>query len=228
MASDLSAESRRRRGRPGKTRDDVVAAAFRVLAKEDVGGFTLDAVAREAGMSRPALLHHFHSKDALVGAVSGRIARAEVENNLAHIERTESAEDALLALLDALVGFHRKDFVMFRAHYILPQLLGMDDESLRREVYPVATALFDAIDLRILREQQAGKLEASFEPRRLSVFVWTLAMGISFRGSLLAKTGSKASTSLDPLLDEARRAIRDTLAARRPKGSVRTKRRARP
>jgi AcrR family transcriptional regulator len=228
MASDLSVASRRRRGRPGKSRDDVVAAAFRVLAKDDVGGFTLDAVAREAGMSRPALLHHFRSKDALVGAVAGRIARAEVENNLAHIERTDTAEAALLALLDALVGFHRRDFVMFRAHYILPQLLGMDDESLRREVYPVATALFDAIDLRILREQRAGTLDDSFEPRRLSVFVWTLAIGVSFRGSLLATTGSKASTALDALLDEARRAIKDTLAARRPQKNVRTKRPARP
>jgi AcrR family transcriptional regulator len=51
-----------------ETRETVLDAAFRV-ARGGGGRFTIDAVAREAGVSKGAVLHHFPSKEALAGGM---------------------------------------------------------------------------------------------------------------------------------------------------------------
>lgn len=51
------------------TRARLVEAAVRTVERGGVSGLTLEAVAREAGVSKGGLLHHFRSKDALVEAV---------------------------------------------------------------------------------------------------------------------------------------------------------------
>ena len=51
-----------------ETRATILDAAFRV-ARGGGGRFTVDAVAREAGVSKGAVLHHFPSKEALAGGM---------------------------------------------------------------------------------------------------------------------------------------------------------------
>lgn len=48
---------------------DLLDAAIRVLIREGMGALTLDAVAREAGVSKGGLTHHYATKDALVAAM---------------------------------------------------------------------------------------------------------------------------------------------------------------
>ena len=49
-----------------QTRDDVLNAAATIIANQGVGAFTIDAVAREAGVTKGGVLHHFPSKEALL------------------------------------------------------------------------------------------------------------------------------------------------------------------
>ena len=49
--------------------EDLLAAAERVVARLGAGGLSFDAVAREAGVSKGAVLHYFRTKDALVAAM---------------------------------------------------------------------------------------------------------------------------------------------------------------
>ena len=55
------------------TRDAVLWAANRVVVEDGVSGMTLEAVAREAGVSKGGLLYHFPSKEALIGGMIGRL-----------------------------------------------------------------------------------------------------------------------------------------------------------
>lgn len=48
-------------------------AANRVVVEEGVSGMTLEAVAREAGVSKGGLLYHFPGKDALIGGMILRL-----------------------------------------------------------------------------------------------------------------------------------------------------------
>jgi AcrR family transcriptional regulator len=49
-----------------RTRETLLQAAVTVVSREGPTGLTLDAVAREAGVSKGGLLYHFPSKDALL------------------------------------------------------------------------------------------------------------------------------------------------------------------
>lgn len=54
-------------------RDRLLNAAERVVARDGVSNMTLEAVAREAGVSKGGLLYHFRSKSALITAVVERM-----------------------------------------------------------------------------------------------------------------------------------------------------------
>lgn len=55
------------------TRESILDAANRVLVEKGAEGFTLDAVAKEAAISKGGLLYHFPSKNNLI---QGMIARS--------------------------------------------------------------------------------------------------------------------------------------------------------
>jgi AcrR family transcriptional regulator len=52
-----------------RTRHDLIIAAFEVVRKDGTAHLTLDNVARQAGVSKGGLLHHFPSKNALIEGV---------------------------------------------------------------------------------------------------------------------------------------------------------------
>lgn len=52
-----------------ETRRRLLAAAITTMRDHGISGLTLDAVAREAGVSKGGLLHHFASKDVMVEAI---------------------------------------------------------------------------------------------------------------------------------------------------------------
>jgi AcrR family transcriptional regulator len=54
--------------------DRLLNAAEQVVARDGVANLTLEAVAREAGVSKGGLLYHFPSKSALVTAIVERLA----------------------------------------------------------------------------------------------------------------------------------------------------------
>lgn len=61
-------------------RDRLLDAAERVVLRDGVGSLTLDAVAKEAAVSKGGLLYHFSSKSALILAIVERTAsRCEAE-----------------------------------------------------------------------------------------------------------------------------------------------------
>lgn len=75
-------------------RDRLLNAAEQVVARAGVSKLTLEAVAREAGVSKGGLLYHFHSKSALITAIVERLAcRCESEQDQA-LQHDRSATGA--------------------------------------------------------------------------------------------------------------------------------------
>jgi AcrR family transcriptional regulator len=56
-------------------RQRLLNAAEQVVVREGVANLTLDAVAREAGVSKGGLLYHFPTKSALITAIVERLAQ---------------------------------------------------------------------------------------------------------------------------------------------------------
>lgn len=57
-------------------RDSVLDAAEKVIARDGAGGLTLEAVAREAGVSKGGLQYCYRSKDSLIEAMVHRVMTA--------------------------------------------------------------------------------------------------------------------------------------------------------
>lgn len=56
-----------------QTRDTVLNAAAQVIARHGVSAFTIDAVARESGVTKGGVLHHFPSKEDLINGLIDRV-----------------------------------------------------------------------------------------------------------------------------------------------------------
>jgi AcrR family transcriptional regulator len=59
-------------GRAQTCLDDLLDAAEEVVLRDGIGHLTLDAVARQARLSKGGLLHHYRTKDALIDALVAR------------------------------------------------------------------------------------------------------------------------------------------------------------
>ncbi|MFI5912627.1 TetR/AcrR family transcriptional regulator [Dactylosporangium sp. NPDC051541] len=69
-AGSATGRTRNRRGEGALLRDEIVAAAERVLEREgNEEALTLRSVAREAGISAPSIYTHFADRDAILEAV---------------------------------------------------------------------------------------------------------------------------------------------------------------
>lgn len=103
-----------------QTRDAVLSASARIIARLGVSAFTIDAVAKEAGITKGGVLHHFPSKEALIdglidqvsAALQARITAelaAEAEGTpgrwlRAYIRTIFAVEDDVLNLIPALAS----------------------------------------------------------------------------------------------------------------------------
>ncbi|HYP62885.1 MAG TPA: TetR/AcrR family transcriptional regulator [Acidocella sp.] len=66
------------RTRSERTREAVLQAALTIMTRDGAGRLTLDAIAKESGVSKGGLLHQFPSKDAVITALLERqTARVE-------------------------------------------------------------------------------------------------------------------------------------------------------
>ncbi|MDP1749840.1 MAG: TetR/AcrR family transcriptional regulator [Reyranella sp.] len=64
--------------RSEKTRNAVLQAALSIIARDGPGRLTLDAIARESGISKGGLMHQFRTKEAVLKAL--------LERQIAHFE----------------------------------------------------------------------------------------------------------------------------------------------
>ena len=58
------------------TRDRFIEVALQLFSEKGFYGASMDGIAREVGLTKQALIHHFGSKEKLYGAVLGRISEA--------------------------------------------------------------------------------------------------------------------------------------------------------
>lgn len=71
-----------------KSREKILNAAEARLLAIGPGGLVLDAVALDAGISKGGLLHHFRSKDALIGGLCDRML-ARFEDDMAALAMSD-------------------------------------------------------------------------------------------------------------------------------------------
>jgi AcrR family transcriptional regulator len=109
-----------------RTREQILASAYRLWLDRRYDEVTLDAIADAAGVSRQTLLRHFGSKDALVMAVidwrrpqeeaSRRVEPGDVATAVSRlVDRYEEIGDARVRILELEGRIDAIDYVLSQA-----------------------------------------------------------------------------------------------------------------
>lgn len=165
-----------------RSREDILEGARRVILKHGIPGATLDAVAREVGMSKPALYYYFPSKDALLF----ELVHGVMEDHAQAVHGAVDMADSGAAALDAIVRASFRRFAPrlddFRLAFLHGQVAGKDamhlDEAQFARVRPLNDLWFKGAADK-LREQRKGKRSrARVEPRLLAFLAYCAAIGV--------------------------------------------------
>jgi AcrR family transcriptional regulator len=150
---------------PGRLRADLVAAAAALVERTgSVEAVTLRAVAREAGVTAPAVYGHFPDLGALLDAVleEGFLAlRAAIEASVAGVE---DPVERLVAGCRAYVTAGRAAPARYRAMFQRPQA-------------PGGRGAFDVLVDAVAACQEAGR-SGSRDARGDALLIWTALHGV--------------------------------------------------
>jgi len=189
----------RQRRRPGTrdaagARDAILDAALREFAARGLAGARMDALARDAGVAKGLVFHHFGSKEGLWKAALERIYA---------LLRAGQDADAFGALdpAEGMRRLARGTFRLFRAH---PEIVAlMNEENLHRarhvrampRIRALYNPLFATIEDLLARGRAAGAFRADVDATALYIALaglgyfycanrWTLSS--AFAGDMLA------------------------------------------
>lgn len=162
--------------RPRKVSDeDVLAAAYRVMQRVGPADFTLDAIAREAGVTAGALVQRFGSKKKL------QVALAEGAANwapayISHLRTQHTSPLAVLrAYAESMAGLAETPAAYVRnLAYLLEDL---SDPELLAHLARQGTATRDELVSVIQEAIDAGELSADAKPKVLARTVEAVLSG---------------------------------------------------
>jgi AcrR family transcriptional regulator len=142
-----------------QTRDLILEAALRIISENGYTGATLQQIADAVGMSKPGVLHHFGSRDALFVAVlehrdavndESAPSRGDDLDTLIDVVRHNATVPGLVALYSAFAGIATTDP---SAH---------SSRAFLAERYPdVVGRIADSIRARQARGEVAADLDAA-------------------------------------------------------------------
>jgi len=125
-------------------RGDLLDAAERVVLREGANGLTMDAVAKEAGVSKGGVLYAFATKDALIDTMMRRVTSsydAVVEQFLA----TAEAGPNVHFLAHVVASSHEDEATHARAIALMASFVR--SPNFQQETRAYYTSLFERLDL---------------------------------------------------------------------------------
>jgi AcrR family transcriptional regulator len=101
---------RTQEARSDEMKQRILAAAFEVLKERGIAGFTTPEVARRAGVSRGAQVHHFPSKHELVVAAMEHVFELALTHGLELAKTAKLSNRPLEALIKDASAFYFSDY----------------------------------------------------------------------------------------------------------------------
>lgn len=172
----------RKKKRQEQVREEILAAARRVLLARGLPGLTLIAVARELQLTKAALYYYFASKEALVFELIylDLASHAKVVGDaVANAASGAKAIEALIRVSSEHYGDRMDDL---RLTYLAPQIgtvaaTRFDSDMLAR-IRPFNDRMYGAVADKIHHDQLSGRVAQSMDGRRLAFLAHTSVLGM--------------------------------------------------
>lgn len=195
--------------RRGAARRDIQAAARAVLLRDGIPGFTLQAVALEAGVTKQGLLYHFASKEELVFEILLEAWERDAAEIAAAVDAAPSGGAALEAIIRTYVERYARELDLFRL--VMQQVQVYDTRALigaaqLARIRPLNEKLYGGAERKV-REQLGAKRvrrkraeSTPLDPRRLAFCAHLAAIGIVAMKALVEKFGDPLIHTDDELI----------------------------
>lgn len=187
----------RRERRRERSRAEIVEACRRVLLHEGVAGVTLEAVAKEVGLTKAALYYYYPSKDALLFDIGFDTLEAQAQAVHAAVENAKDGAEALRAIIRETVRTYAARFDDFRITFMHSQVatpgsFRVDPQNLER-IRPLNDLTYAGATKKLTDDWKHGRGRVRINPRLMAFLANVAAVGM-----LTVKGMVEASD--DPLL----------------------------
>jgi len=161
--------------RPALQRSAIIDAAREMIITGGLEALSLRRLARQLGVTAPALYGYVHSKQDLLGA----IADVEIQRLAARFADVDDADpiDRIRAHSKAYINYARENPELFQVMLLAPPALpdsGLPAES----VAPSTTMAFTTATGAIEDAIAAGDITAD-DPQRIALMLWSGAHGVA-------------------------------------------------
>jgi AcrR family transcriptional regulator len=195
----------RRERRRDQSREEIVAAARRVLLRDGLPATTLDAVAREVGLTKAALYYYFPSKDALLFELV--YAGFEAQARALHdgVETAKDGREALRAIIRETVRTFASNLDDFRLTFLHGQVAGpgvvrVGDEQLER-VRPLNELAYAGAAEILRKEWKRAPGRAGVDPRLMAFLANVAAIGVLTMKGMVESVDDPLRYSDEELVD---------------------------
>jgi AcrR family transcriptional regulator len=180
-SSEATRVARRERRRE-RSREEILDAARRVLLRSGVAATTLDAVAKEVGVSKPTLYYYFASKNALLFEIIFRALTAEAQAIHDRVEKAQSGAEALGVIIRESVNAFTPGLDDFRLAFLhgqvaAPGSVHFDAQQFAR-IRPLNDLRYAGAAKKLREEQKAHPSRANVQPRLMAFLAWISAIGL--------------------------------------------------
>jgi len=196
-AANTATRTARQQRRRDRSREEILDAARKVLLSKGLSGMTLEAVAREAGMSKTGLYYYFASKDAL----AFELVYAALEGHALAVSSAVSeggdGGEALGAIVRETVRSFAPNMDDFRLAFVVGQLTTAGGVAISAEQFarirPLNDLILGGASTLLANEREHDTSGPAVEPRLLAFLAYLSAIGLLTMKGLVEAQG-------DPLL----------------------------
>lgn len=175
---------------------------------------TLDAVAREVGVSKTALYYYFPSKDALLFELMFGELEAQARAVSDEVERAPDGEAALGALIAASVKSFGSRIEDFRLAFLQSQLASPGSVRLDAEQFARIRPLNDLLLAGAAKKLASSGASPGVEPRLLAFLAYLSAIGLLTMKGLVESLNDPLKYSDDELIEALARVFAAAARAR--------------
>jgi len=199
---EVSPRIARRERRRERSRDEIVDAARRVLLRDGIAGTTLDAVAKEVGLTKAALYYYFPSKEALLFEIM--FENIEMQSRAIHdaVAQATDGSEALGAIVRETVRTFAPRLDDFRLTFLHTQVARAGSVKVPsrgfERIRPLNDLAYAGTAKLLADDAKKARGRARVEPRLMAFLAGAAAVGILTMKGMVESVG-------DPLLysDEA-------------------------
>jgi AcrR family transcriptional regulator len=172
---ELSRKDRKRQ----EAREEILDAAELVVLRDGYTGFSLQTVADDLGLTKPALYYYFKSKEALVFEVWLREWMDAAHAVAAAVAGAADGQAAVAVMMRTLFARYQNDLARFRLVHSFGSDVGRkataaDLERLR----PSNDLLYGGAETKLIADQTVGRFPRERDPRRFVFTAHTAVMGL--------------------------------------------------